>query len=75
MELVVAYYCQRWGIETYFKTLKSGCRVEERQFEYLDRELNCLAVYSLAAWRIQMLCRLGRTCPDLDCEVIFEPSE
>lgn len=75
VELVVAYYCQRWGIETYFKTLKSGCRVEERQFEYLDRELNCLAVYSLAAWRIQMLCRLGRTCPDLDCEVIFEPSE
>jgi len=75
VELVVAYYCQRWGIETYFKTLKSGCRVEERQFEYLDRELNCLAVYFLAAWRIQMLCRLGRTCPDLDCEVIFEPSE
>ena len=75
VQLVVAYYCQRWGIETYFKTLKSGCRVEERQFEYLDRELNCLAVYALAAWRILLLCRLGRTCPDLDCEVIFEPSE
>jgi hypothetical protein len=71
----VAYYCQRWQIEIFFKTLKSGCRIEERQFEFLDRELNCIAIYMLVAWRIVLLCRLGRTCPDLSCEVIFEPSE
>ena len=39
------YYCGRWGIEVFFKTLKSGCRIEERQFEYLHRELNAIAVY------------------------------
>ena len=72
---VVEYYCVRWGIEVYFKTVKSGCRVEERQFEFLDRELNALAVYMLIAWRVMLLCRLGRTCPDLDCEVMFETSE
>lgn len=72
---VVEYYCVRWGIEVYFKTLKSGCRVEDRQFEFLDRELNALAVYMLVAWRVMLLCRMGRTCPDLDCEVLFEPSE
>lgn len=71
----VEYYTVRWGIEIYFRTLKSGCRVEERQFEYLDRELNALAVYMLVAWRIHLLCRLGRECPDMDCEVFFEPSE
>lgn len=72
---VVEYYCVRWGIEVYFKTLKSGCRVEDRQFEFLDRELNALAVYMLVAWRVMLLCRMGRTCPDLDCEVMFETSE
>ena len=38
---IVTYYCHRWSIEVYFKTLKSGCRIEERQFEFLDREMNC----------------------------------
>ncbi len=72
---IVSYYCIRWQIEIYFRTLKSGCRIEARQFEKLDRLLNCLAVYSIVAWKIMYLCRLGRECPDLDCEVIFEPSE
>ncbi len=32
-------------------------------------------MYSIIAWKIMYLCRLGRECPDLDCEIIFEPSE
>src|SRR5208337_292161 len=28
-----------------------------------------------SGWRVLMICRLGRSCPDLDCEAIFEPSE
>ena len=72
---IVEYYCQRWGIEVYFKTLKSGCRIEKRQFETLESEMNCIAVYMMIAWRIMFLSRLGRECPDLSCEVAFEPSE
>jgi hypothetical protein len=30
---------------------------------------------SIIAWRIQMLVRLGRTCPEMDCEVFFEREE
>ncbi len=75
VQKVVSYYCIRWQIEIYFRTVKSGCRIEHRQFEMLGRLLNCLAVYSIIAWKIMYLCRLGRECPDLDCEVIFEPSE
>lgn len=71
----VDYYCGRWGIEVFFKTLKSGCRIEERQFDYLERELNAIAVYSIVAWRIMALCRLGRECPELSCEALFESSE
>ncbi|MCC7475304.1 MAG: hypothetical protein IT425_07905 [Pirellulales bacterium] len=71
----VERYGARWNIEVFFKTLKSGCRIEERQFECLDRELNAIAVYLIIAWRVTALCRLGRVCPDLCCEVMFEPSE
>jgi hypothetical protein len=72
---IVAYYCIRWQIEVYFRTLKSGCRIEARYFERLGRLLNCVAVYSIVAWKVLYLCRLSRECPDLDCEVVFEPSE
>jgi len=75
VKTIVRSYCVRWQIEIYFRTIKSGCRVEERQFETLDRLMNCVAVYSIIAWRIMYLCRLGSECPDLDCEIVFEPSE
>lgn len=72
---IVAWYCERWGIEVYFRTLKSGCRIEERQFEFLDRELNFIAVSLIHAWRILLRCRLGRECPDMPCDVVFHASE
>ena len=72
---VIEYYCGRWMIEVFFRVLKSGCRVEERRFEHLDRLLSCLAVYLIVAWRTLYLCRLGRSCPEICCEVVFEPSE
>lgn len=72
---VVEYYCVRWWIEVFFKVLKSGCRVEERRFEDIERLLPCLAIYLIVAWRTLLVCRLGQECPELDCEAIFEPSE
>ena len=75
VQQIVEYYCLRWQIEVYFRTLKSGCRVEERQFETLSRVENSLAVYSMVAWRVMYLCCLGRNCPDLCCEVVLTPSE
>lgn len=72
---VIEYYRCRWLIENYFKILKSGCRVEERQFERLARELNALAVYQVVAWRVQLLCHLGRACPDLACDAWLEEAE
>lgn len=72
---VVEYYCIRWNIEVLFRTLKSGCRIECRRFEHVDRVLPTLALYLIVAWRTLFVCRLGRSCPDIDCEAIFEPSE
>jgi len=72
---VIQYYCVRWMIEVFFRTLKSGCRVERRRFEQLDRLLPCLAVYLIVTWRTLYVCRLGRSHPDISCEVIFDPAE
>ena len=72
---VIECYCVRWMIEVFFRTLKSGCRAEERRFETIDRQLRCLAVFLIVAWRTLYVCRLGRTLPDISCEAIFEPAE
>jgi hypothetical protein len=75
VQTVLQYYTVRFLIEVMFRVLKSGCRVEERLFEHIDRLLPCVALYLIIAWRTFMLCRMGRSCPDLNCEVVFEPSE
>ena len=72
---VIQYYCARWMIEILFRVLKSGCRVEQRLFEQIDRLLSCVAVYLIVAWRTLYVCRLGRSCPDTSCEAVFEPAE
>jgi len=72
---VIQYYCARWMIEVLFRVLKSGCRVEKRRFEHIDRLLPCLGVYLIVAWRTLYVCRLGRSCPDINCEAVFEPAE
>ncbi len=72
---VIGYYETRWMIEVFFKTLKSGCKVESLQFETMDRLLPCLAVYLIVAWRVLLLCRLGRSLPEMSCESLYDESE
>jgi hypothetical protein len=72
---LVQYYTVRWMIEIFFRTLKSGCRIEDRRFEHIDRFLPCLAVYLIITWRTLFVCQLGRECPDMSCEAVFEPAE
>ena len=75
VRLIVQYYTVRWMVEILFRVLKSGCRVEERLFEHIDRLLTCLAVYLIVAWRTLYVCRLGREFPEISCEAVFEPAE
>jgi hypothetical protein len=72
---VIQNYCVRWLVEVFFRTLKSGCRVEARRFEQVDRFLPCLAIYLIVTWRTLFVCRLGREFPDISCEAVFEPAE
>ena len=41
----------------------------------LDHLLPCLAVYLIVAWRTLYVCRLGRACPEISCEAVFEAAE
>ncbi len=73
--LVVDYYRQRWQIEVYFRTLKTGCRVEDMRLERNARLKNALALYEVIAWRILYLMHLNRTDPDIPCNEVFAEHE
>lgn len=73
-ELVDWYRC-RWEIEMFFNILKNGCQVEALQLSAMPRIELALALFMIVAWRIGYLMRLGRTCPEMDCEVVFEREE
>jgi hypothetical protein len=72
---IIDYYLIRWEIEVFHKILKSGCTVEKLQFETPERLLPCLCLYMIIAWRIHYLTKLGRSCPELPCSVVFDESE
>jgi Transposase DNA-binding/Transposase Tn5 dimerisation domain len=72
---VLDYYCCRWEIEIYFRTLKSGCKIEELQFERQDRLEVCLAMYMIAAWRVLHVLMLGRECPKMRCDAVLSEAE
>jgi Domain of unknown function (DUF4338)/Transposase Tn5 dimerisation domain/Transposase DNA-binding len=71
----VAWYTQRWGIEVFHRTLKSGCRIEDRRLGHADRLEACLAIDMVVAWRIYHMTKLGREVPELPCDVYFEEAE
>ncbi|MBK7235238.1 MAG: IS4 family transposase [Sterolibacteriaceae bacterium] len=71
----VAWYTQRWGIEVFHRTLKSGCRIEDRRLGHGDRLEACLAIDMVVAWRIYHMVKLGREVPELPCDVYFEEAE
>jgi len=72
---VVGWYEKRWGIEVFHRTLKSGCRIEDRQLGNDHRLEACLAIDMVVAWRLFHLTKLGREIPDAPCTVFFEEAE
>ena len=72
---LIDWYRARWEIELFFLILKEGCRVERLQLGDKDRLEAALAIYMVIAWRINRLMRLGRTVPELEAGLVFEPDE
>ena len=74
VELVEWYRC-RWEVELLFLTLKEGCRIEALQLASVERIERALVVYLVVAWRIGLLMRLGRACPEWDAERLLTRQE
>ncbi len=72
---LIDWYRARWEIELFFHVLKNGCRVEALQLSTIERLELALALYMVVSWRIARLMRLGRTCPDLNAELLFDRDE
>jgi hypothetical protein len=71
----VEWYSGRWGIEVYHRTLKSGCRIKDRQLGTAERLETCLGIDMVVGWRIYHLTMLGREAPELPCTVFFKDIE
>jgi Transposase Tn5 dimerisation domain/Transposase DNA-binding len=71
----VQWYVCRWQIEVYFRILKSGCQVEELRLQERERLEVALAFYMIVAWRVLYLIMMGRTLPELSCEVVLAAEE
>jgi hypothetical protein len=72
---VVSWYCGRWQVEVYHKTVKSGCQVEACRLQTAARLQNYIALMSVVAWRLHWLTYMNRTNPDLPCTVVLTPVE
>lgn len=71
----VQWYSERWNIEVFHRTLKSGCRIEDRQLGNADSLQACLAIDMVVAWRICHLVKLGREVPHMAASVYFAEAE
>jgi hypothetical protein len=51
------------------------CAQEALQLGTIERIERALALYLVVAWRIAHLIGMGRTCPDLDAKLFFDPTK
>tara|TARA_Y100001951_G_scaffold55213_1_gene43813 strand:+ start:103 stop:1440 length:1338 start_codon:yes stop_codon:yes gene_type:complete len=69
------WYALRWKIETFFRTLKTGCRIEELRLATADRLANCIALCCVVAWRVSWLTMLSREAPKASPDAVFTNTE
>lgn len=69
------WYALRWKLETFFRTLKTGCQIEELRLATADRLANCIALCCVVAWRVSWLTMLSREAPATDPAAVFTEDE
>lgn len=75
LQRVVDIYRARWLIEEFFKALKTGCVMEQRQHESFHALSNILGLCLPIAWRLLLLRALERTCPTAPASLVFTPRQ
>jgi hypothetical protein len=72
---LIRWYGLRWGIECWHQVLKDVCRVESRQMKSAQALSRTLALDMMVAWRVLLLCRLGKAHPNLPASILYSPEE
>ena len=68
--LMIQYYEKRWTIEDFYKCWKTGCHVEERQYETAARLERMAAVTAIVAVRLLQLRTAAKETPDAPAETL-----
>jgi len=70
------YYTQRWKVERFHFTLKTGAyNVEKLQFDDARTLMNALAFYSIIAWHTLWLTYYGRLNPEAKSNEVIDATE
>jgi hypothetical protein len=72
---VVEHYRSRWVIEEFYKALKTGCSLEDRQLESYDALVNALCIFIPMAWQMLLLRTLARTKPDAAATTVLSSTQ
>jgi hypothetical protein len=76
VDLVVSGYAQRWRIEDFHKTWKSGvCDVESTQLRASSHVIKWATLLAAVATRVERLKHLARETPDAPASVELSPTE
>lgn len=75
LERVVDLYRARWIIEEFFKALKSGCSLENRQIESYNALCKVLALFLPIAYRLLLLRGVERQDSRAPAKKVFSPPE
>jgi hypothetical protein len=72
---ILRYYRMRWNVELFFKTLKSGCKIEDCRLETVKGLKRYNSLISVFGWRLFWMAFIDGHHPDLSCEAFFKKSE
>ncbi|MDE0625149.1 MAG: transposase [Bryobacterales bacterium] len=58
---IVEWYETRWGIEEFFRGLRSGMHIEDRRLRTADALKQCLVFDAVTAWKVFSRARMRST--------------
>jgi hypothetical protein len=68
---IIEHYEKRWIVEEFHKALKTGCRVEKRQYRTSDRLEAITGLLSIVAVRLLLLRSASKSTPQRDAKELI----
>jgi hypothetical protein len=71
----IRWYQLRWKIEEFFRTLKSGCLIEQCRLNTADKLKKITILKSIIAFKLMYLTKAAASHPDEDCTQVLSKEE